>query len=59
MNLKLIVPGTLLLTSFGQAQTAKPLTPKEACAKFMPAVVRIDVADGRATGFIVSQMGGS
>ena len=57
MNLKLIVYGTLLLASLGQAQTDKPLTQKEACKRFMPAVVRIDVADGRATGFMVSADG--
>jgi S1-C subfamily serine protease len=37
--------------------TQKPLSQIEACNRFMSRVVRIDVADGRATGFIVSQDG--
>lgn len=38
-------------------QTNKSMSQKEACSKFMPAVVRIDVADGAASGFIVSSDG--
>jgi hypothetical protein len=34
-----------------------PITQKEACASFMPAVVRIDVSDGKATGFVVTADG--
>jgi S1-C subfamily serine protease len=34
-----------------------PLTQKEACKHFMPAVVRIDVPGGNASGFIVSSDG--
>jgi S1-C subfamily serine protease len=57
MNLVIIFVSLLFLVPFGQARTPVPVTTKEACGKFMPAVVRIDVADGRATGFIVSPDG--
>ncbi len=45
----------LFAVSLGSAQN--PITQKEACKRFMPAVVRIDVADGKATGFIISPDG--
>lgn len=48
-------PVVLLLTSVGFAQI--PITQKDACKRFMPAVVRIDLADSAASGFIVSPDG--
>jgi S1-C subfamily serine protease len=57
MKLKLAIIGILSVASFGQAQRTKPLTQKETCSRFMPTVVRIDVAGGNATSFIVSPDG--
>jgi serine protease Do len=39
------------------AQAAAPLTQKEACKQFTSSIVRIDVSEGKATGFIVSPDG--
>src|SRR4029077_5538839 len=46
-----------LLTLYGESQTGKSLTQKDICKQSMPAVVRIDVAEGVASGFIVSADG--
>ena len=50
-----VMIGVLFAVSLGTAQN--PITQKESCKRFMPAVVRIDVADGKATGFIISPDG--
>jgi len=57
MKLKVATSSILLLALLANAGTANPLTQKKACQRFMSAVVRIDVAGGRATGFIVSPDG--
>ena len=55
MKLKLATL-VVLLSAFAYGQP-KALTQKEACKQSMSAVVRIDVAGGQATGFIVSPDG--
>jgi len=56
MLTRLLVLVYLCTTSL--AQPTKPLTPKEACTRFMSKVVRIDAgADTVASGFIISSDG--
>jgi S1-C subfamily serine protease len=58
MNARVLTPAILLFCVASESQSSpKALTQKEACRQFMPAVVRVDVADGKASGFIVSADG--